>query len=42
MRKALWNPLGFFINDEFHKNMLEEQQIGLSYYLYAASVNYSQ
>lgn len=32
----------FFITDEFHKNMLEEQQIGLSYYLYAASVNYAQ
>ncbi|MFA9455206.1 MerR family transcriptional regulator [Halalkalibacter sp. AB-rgal2] len=32
----------FFINDEFHKNMLEEQQIGLSYYLYAASVSYSE
>lgn len=32
----------FFITDEFHKKMLEEQQIGLSYYLYAASVNYAQ
>ncbi|WP_202595339.1 TipAS antibiotic-recognition domain-containing protein [Halalkalibacter okhensis] len=32
----------FFVNDEFHKNMLEEQQIGLSYYLYTASVHYAQ
>lgn len=31
----------FFVNDEFHKNMLEEQHIGLSYYLYTASVNYA-
>ncbi|UUI03568.1 MerR family transcriptional regulator [Oceanobacillus jeddahense] len=32
----------FFITDEFHKNMLEEQQTGLTYYLYAASVNYAK
>lgn len=32
----------FFITDDFHKKMLEEQQIGLSYYVYAASVNYAQ
>ncbi|SDZ39137.1 DNA-binding transcriptional regulator, MerR family [Evansella caseinilytica] len=31
----------FFITDEFHKKMLEDQQIGLSYYLYAAAVNLS-
>ncbi|MEK4299434.1 MerR family transcriptional regulator [Oceanobacillus sp. FSL W8-0428] len=32
----------FFITDEFHKNMLENQQTGLTYYLYAASVNYAK
>lgn len=32
----------FFVTDDFHKNMLEEQQVGLSYYLYAAAVHYAQ
>ncbi|WP_148497516.1 TipAS antibiotic-recognition domain-containing protein [Paenibacillus senegalensis] len=32
----------FFITDEFHKTILEEQQIGLTYYLYAAAVHHAQ
>ncbi|WP_231638598.1 MerR family transcriptional regulator [Paenibacillus sp. JCM 10914] len=32
----------FFVTDDFHKNMLEQQQTGLSYYLYASAVNYAQ
>ncbi|MED4959028.1 MerR family transcriptional regulator [Paenibacillus macerans] len=27
----------FFLSDEFHRNMLENQQTGLAYYLYAAA-----
>ena len=31
----------FFLNDDFHRNMLEEQQIGLSYYLCIAAEAYA-
>ncbi|GAA0379583.1 MerR family transcriptional regulator [Bacillus horti] len=31
----------YFLTDEFHKDMLEEQQTGLSYYLYACAVNFA-
>ncbi|MHC6180017.1 MerR family transcriptional regulator [Clostridium sp. JNZ X4-2] len=30
----------FFLDDDFHRNMLEKQQIGLSYYLYTAAGMY--
>lgn len=41
--KAFADQARFFLEDDFHRNMLENQQLGLSYYLcitadmYAAS-----
>lgn len=32
----------FFLGDDFHRSMLEDQQIGLSYYLYAAALAYEE
>lgn len=32
----------FFLTDDFHRNMLENQQVGLSYYLCAAADNYAE
>lgn len=31
----------FFLTDDFHRGMLESQQIGLSYYIYIAADNYA-
>lgn len=31
----------FFLNDDFHRDMLESQQTGLAYYLYAAAEAYA-
>ena len=31
----------FFLSDDFHRNMLEGQQTGLSYYLFAAAEMYA-
>lgn len=31
----------FFLEDDFHRNMLESQQIGLCYYLFAAAETYA-
>lgn len=31
----------FFLSDEFHRTMLEEQQTGLSYYICIAAENYA-
>lgn len=39
--KSFVNVSKFFLQDDFHRNMLESQQIGLSYYLYIASEMYS-
>lgn len=39
--KSFVNVSKFFLQDDFHRNMLESQQIGLSYYLYTASEMYS-
>jgi len=30
----------FFVEDDFHRNMMESQQTGMSYYLYTAAVYY--
>ncbi|MCD2346751.1 TipAS antibiotic-recognition domain-containing protein [Clostridium guangxiense] len=38
--KDFVNQTEFFITDEFHRNMLEQQQIGYSYFLNKAAVNY--
>ncbi|WP_238907149.1 MerR family transcriptional regulator [Clostridium sp. YIM B02506] len=35
------NVTKFMIEDDFHRNMLESQQVGLSYYLYTAAENYA-
>ncbi|MBM7871328.1 DNA-binding transcriptional MerR regulator [Clostridium pascui] len=39
--KSFMNVSKFFLQDDFHRNMLENQKIGLSYYLYTASEMYS-
>lgn len=31
----------FFVDDDFHRSMLEDQQVGLSYYLYTAADMYA-
>ncbi|QHQ60463.1 MerR family transcriptional regulator [Anaerocolumna sedimenticola] len=36
------NTAKFMIHDDFHRNMLESQQTGLSYYLYAAAELYAE
>lgn len=33
------NQTKFFLQDDFHREMLEKQQIGLSYYLVAVAEN---
>lgn len=35
--KIFVNIAKFMVEDNFHRNMLESQQIGLSYYLYTAA-----
>jgi hypothetical protein len=36
------NQCRFFLTDDFHRNMMEGQQIGLSYYICIAAENYAQ
>ncbi|QGU96181.1 MerR family transcriptional regulator [Clostridium bovifaecis] len=39
--KSFVNISKFMLDDDFHRNMQENQQIGLSYYLYAAAQMYA-
>jgi DNA-binding transcriptional MerR regulator len=39
--KSFVGQTKFFLNDEFHRNMLENQQTGLSYYLYIAAEEFA-
>ena len=39
--KSFFNQAKFFLEDDFHRNMLENQQVGLSYYLYIAAEVYA-
>ncbi|MBB6214485.1 DNA-binding transcriptional MerR regulator [Anaerosolibacter carboniphilus] len=39
--KSFVNLAKFMLEDDFHRNMLEGQQIGLSYYLYTAAEMYA-
>ncbi|MCP1144522.1 hypothetical protein [Lysinibacillus endophyticus] len=34
------NQTEFFITDDYHRNMLEQQQVGYSYYLNKVASNY--
>lgn len=36
------NQTEFFITDDFHRNMLEQQQVGYTYFLNRVAVNYCQ
>lgn len=35
--KSFVNMAKFMVEDDFHRNLLEGQQVGLSYYLYTAA-----
>ncbi|ROR28530.1 TipAS antibiotic-recognition protein [Mobilisporobacter senegalensis] len=39
--KSFVNTAKFMVDDDFHRNMLESQQIGLAYYLYTAATIYA-
>ncbi|MFF2885958.1 MerR family transcriptional regulator [Paenibacillus sp. NPDC057967] len=38
--KSFVDQAAFFVEDDFHRNMMESQQTGMSYYLYTAAVFY--
>ncbi|WP_411678854.1 hypothetical protein [Clostridium thailandense] len=39
--KSFTAQTSFFVDDDFHRSMLENQQVGLSYYLYTVANMYA-